>query len=174
MQFRQFERARFFAGQTPTADDLQREQDYHRDKARLRNRSLHGWGVVAGLKVAIDQGAVIVAPGLALDCAGNELILPAAERIALSGLAGRRYVTIRYVELPTAQTPAPGGEVEVSRIREAVIVQVSPANPQAGHRAFPPGGPGCGQSHELCLASVSRHGSRWRVTPVRASIRNHG
>jgi hypothetical protein len=38
-----------------TADDLQREQDYHRDKARLHNRFLHGWGVVAGLTVSVDQ-----------------------------------------------------------------------------------------------------------------------
>ncbi len=53
---RQFERSRFFTGQVLTADDLQREQDYHRDKARLHNRFLHGWGVVAGLMVSIDQG----------------------------------------------------------------------------------------------------------------------
>ena len=167
MQLRQFERSRFFTGQVLTADDLQREQDYHRDKARLHNRFLHGWGVVAGLRVSIDQGVVVVAPGLALDCAGNELILPTEERVSLSGLTGRQYVTIRYVELPTAQIPSPSGEVEVSRIKEAVAVQVSFTNPQAGHSALPSGGPGCGQSHELCLASISQRGSRWRVTPVK-------
>ena len=43
VQLRQFERSRFFTGQVLTADDLQREQDYHRDKARLHNRFLHGW-----------------------------------------------------------------------------------------------------------------------------------
>jgi hypothetical protein len=35
VQLRQFERSRFFTGQVLTADDLQREQDYRRDKARL-------------------------------------------------------------------------------------------------------------------------------------------
>ncbi len=167
MQLRQFERSRFFTGQVLTADDLQREQDYHRDKSRLHNRFLHGWGVVVGLRVSVDQGAVVVAPGLALDCAGNELILPTEERVSLSGLTGRQYVTIRYVELPIAQIPSPSGEVEVSRVKEAVAVQVSFTNPQAGHRALPSGGPGCGKSHDLCLASISQRGSRWRVTPVK-------
>ena len=58
-----------------------------------------------GLTVSLDQGVVVVAPGLALDCAGNELILPTEERVSLSGLTGRQYVTIRYVELPTATDP---------------------------------------------------------------------
>ena len=47
MPLRQFERSQFFTGQVLTADDLQREQDYHRDKARLHNRFMYGWGVVA-------------------------------------------------------------------------------------------------------------------------------
>ena len=157
-----------------TADDLQREQDYHRDKARLHNCFLHGWGVVAGLRVSVDQGVVVVAPGLALDCEGNELILPTEERVSLSGLTGRQYVTIRYVELPTSQIPSPSGVVEVSRIKEAVVVQVSSTNPQAGHRALPSGGPGCGQSHDLCLASISKRGSRWRVTPVTVRKKQKG
>lgn len=174
MQLRQFERSRFFTGQVLTADDLQREQDYHRDKARLHNRFLHGWGVVAGLTVSVDQGAVVVAPGLALDCAGNELILPTEERVSLSGLTGRQYVTIRYVELPTAKIPSPSGEVEVSRIKEAVVLRVLSTNPQEGHSALPSGGPGCGQSHELCLASISQQGSRWRVTPVKVKRKQSG
>ncbi len=174
MQLRLFERSRFFTGQLLTANDLQREQDYHRDKARQHNRFLHGWGVVAGLKVSVDQGAVVVAPGLALDCAGNELILATEERVSLSGLTGRHYVTIRYIELPTAQIPSPSGEVEVSRIKEAVALRVLSTNPQAGHSALPSGGPGCGQSHELCLASISRLGSRWRVTPVKVKRKQKG
>ena len=175
MQLRQFERSRFFAGQLLTADDLQREQDYHRDKARLHNRFLHGWGVVDGLRVSVDQGAVVVAPGLALDCAGNELILPTEERVSLSGLTGRKYVTIRYVELPTARDSiTKRGSGKFSRIKEAVVVQVLSTNPQAGHSALPSGGPGCGQSHELCLASMSQRGSHWRVTPVKVRRKQRG
>jgi hypothetical protein len=167
----QFERLRFFTGQVLGTDDLQREQDYHRDKARLHNRFLHGWGVVTGLSVRVNQGAIVVAPGLALDCAGNELVLSTEERVSLSGLTGRQYVTIRYVEVPSAEVPSPSGQLEASRIKEAVAVQVSLTNPQAGHGALPAGGPGCGQSHGLCLAYISRRGSRWRVTPVKASVR---
>ena len=44
-------RLRYFHGQPLGALDLRREQAYHRDRARLHNRLLHGWGVVCGLEV---------------------------------------------------------------------------------------------------------------------------
>jgi hypothetical protein len=59
-QFRQPERPHFFTGQLLTADDLQAEQDYFRGKSRLHHRLLHGWGIVSGLGVSIDQGATLV------------------------------------------------------------------------------------------------------------------
>jgi hypothetical protein len=171
VQLRQLERPHFFTGKLLTAEDLQREQDYHRNKVRLHNRFLHGWGVVAGLRVSLDKGAVVVAPGLALDCAGNELVLPCEERISLSALAGRRHVTIRYIELPVGQISSPSGEVEPSYIKEAVAVELSTGSPLAGHSGLRAGGPGCGASHALCLATISQRGSRWRVTPVHVSPR---
>ncbi|MDT9685267.1 hypothetical protein RND61_24855 [Streptomyces sp. TRM76323] len=44
-------RLRYFHGQMLGARDFQREQDYHREKSRLRLRSLLGYGVVCGLFV---------------------------------------------------------------------------------------------------------------------------
>ena len=170
-QFRQFERPHFFTGKLLTADDLQREQDYFRGKSALHNRFLHGWGIVAGLGVTVDQETtVVVSPGLALDCAGNELVLPEPERIALSGLTGRHYVTIQYLEVPVGQQPSLQGEPEFSRVREAVRVELGSANPVAGHSGMGPGSPGCGQSHALCLASISQHGAHWRVAPAKRSV----
>jgi hypothetical protein len=165
--FRPFERPHFFAGRLLSADDLRREQDYQRDKARLRNRFLHGWGIVTGLGVSVDQGAVIVSPGIALDCAGNELVLPEPASVSLQGLTGRHYVTVRYAELPIAPIPTPDGGTEPSAVRESADVELAVSNPLAKHGAFAAGGPGCGQAHALCLAIVSPRGARWRVTSLR-------
>jgi len=44
-------RLRYFNGQMMVANDLQAEQDYFRNKLKLLNRCLHGYGTVCGLKV---------------------------------------------------------------------------------------------------------------------------
>jgi hypothetical protein len=171
-EFRQFERPRFFAGELLTADDLQTEQDYFRGKARLHNRFLHGWGIVTGLGVTVDQGtAVHVSPGLALDCAGNELVLSAVEQISLSDVSGRCYVTIEYLEIPVGQLPSLQSDTEFSRVREAVRVELASVNPGIGHSRMGPGSPGCGQSHALCLATITQNGTHWRVAPTRTRFR---
>lgn len=169
-QFRQFERPRFFTGRLLGAGDLQREQDYQLGKARLRNRFLHGWGIVAGLGVSLEPGAVVVSPGLALDCTGNELVLPEPARLSLQGLSGRLYVTLRYAELPVAPVPAPSGGTEASAVRESVSVELAATDPLAGHGAFAAGGPGCGLPHALCLAILSPRGARWRLTSLRRRL----
>lgn len=173
-QFRSFERPRFVTGRLLTAEDLDQEQDYHRGKSRLHNRFLHGWGIVAGLGVTVDQGTtVVVSPGLALDCAGNELLLAEPERLALAGLAGRHYVTICYDEIPVEPQPSPQGEAGFSRVREAVRLELTRANPALGHSRMGPGSPGCGQSHALCLATISQHGTAWRVARARHHVLHH-
>jgi hypothetical protein len=46
-----FTRMRYFHGQMLVANDLQTEQDYFREKQKLLNRCLQGYGTVCGLKV---------------------------------------------------------------------------------------------------------------------------
>jgi hypothetical protein len=46
-----FTRLRYFYGQMLSAQDFQIEQDYFREKLKLHNRCLHGYGVVCGLEV---------------------------------------------------------------------------------------------------------------------------
>jgi hypothetical protein len=48
------ERMLFFPRQLIGADDLNRAQDYHRQKLREHNRMLHGWGVVCGCGVRAE------------------------------------------------------------------------------------------------------------------------
>jgi hypothetical protein len=165
-QFPEFERPRYFLGKVLGADDLNAEQDYFRGKTRLHNRFLHGWGIVAGLEVRLEGDAgVVVAPGFALDCAGNELVLPAPETLPLAGLTGRHYLTLEYTEIPTAPTPTEGGEPEFTRVREAARVGLASVHPGLGHHRLRPGSPGCGLCHALCLATLTHDGTRWRLVP---------
>lgn len=76
-----FRGLRFHFGQLLGVQDFRDEQGYHRGKRRLHNAWLHRDGVVWGLGVSLPEddgslrGEVEVAPGLALDAAGNELHL---------------------------------------------------------------------------------------------------
>src|SRR5580704_358048 len=79
-----FERPNYFAGHLLTDADLLLEQRYVREKRKLYHRSLHGTGVVCGLRLTCDPnraGGVLVGKGYAIDDCGNDLILP--ERLSL-------------------------------------------------------------------------------------------
>jgi len=74
-----FSRPRFFAGQLLTEQDLQALTSYTVDKNRLHNRYLFGDGVVCGLKVSphpCGNGVVIVDPGYAINCCGDDIVVP--------------------------------------------------------------------------------------------------
>ncbi len=71
-------RPRFFAGQLLGEDDLQALESYVLAKNRLHNRHLFGEGVVCGFEVLCHpcgDGRVLVQPGYALDCCGNDIVL---------------------------------------------------------------------------------------------------
>ena len=78
----QFKRLKYFNGMLLTERDFCEEQDYLREKHKLNNR-LHGAGVAWGLClkpgcITVDKTEVVkifIAAGLALDCAGNEIIV---------------------------------------------------------------------------------------------------
>lgn len=84
-----FERNRYFYGKLLTVRDFESEQKYFNDKRRLLNRLLHGAGVIAGMQVvAVDDKAISVEMGAALDYAGREIIIPAPVTLKLSMLDG--------------------------------------------------------------------------------------
>ena len=167
-QFQQLVRNHYFAGQLLSADDLQREQDYMLARLRRRNRFLTGWGVVAGLEVSVEQGGtVVVQPGFAIDCAGNELIVEAEVRLSLAGLAGRQHVVVRYEEVAEGSAVPTLGSAVAPLVRESSQIALSPANPAAGHRAMGCGTPGCGQAHPVGIAVLTQKGDRWRLASSR-------
>jgi hypothetical protein len=84
-----FVRPRFFAGQLLTEDDLSALTAYTTAKDRLHNRYLFGAGVVCGLWVSCDPcggGTVTVQPGYALDCCGDDLVLPCAASLDVNAM----------------------------------------------------------------------------------------
>jgi hypothetical protein len=84
-----FTRPTFFEGQLLTADDLQALADYGRAKDRLHNRYLVGSGVVCGLEVVCSgahPGSVLVRAGYALDCCGNDIVIPCDQRVDINEL----------------------------------------------------------------------------------------
>src|SRR5215813_4598595 len=82
---RAFTRPRFFAGQLLTEDDLALLGDYVVAKHRLHNRALWGPGVVCGLDVLCDPcgdpGSVVVQPGYAINCCGDDIVVPCPESV---------------------------------------------------------------------------------------------
>ncbi|HEY6058365.1 MAG TPA: hypothetical protein VIV06_10045 [Candidatus Limnocylindrales bacterium] len=130
-------RTRYFAGKLLTADDLARDQDYHRSRQRRHNRLLHGIGIVRGLAVSLEVSAdggeptVVVSPGIAISPDGEELVVcKPMTRDGWQGLADC-YVTLALVERPAAPTP----QGEPSRIDESAEVVVSGDVPP-GHLAI--------------------------------------
>ncbi|HEX6341187.1 hypothetical protein [Umezawaea sp.] len=161
-----FVRPRFFAGQLLTEDDLGLLVEYVTGKARLHNRTVSGPGVVCGLEVACDPcggGSVVVHPGHALDCRGNDIVLACKEKVDVAALVReqrvssvgvdcgdgcddgeRRYgLYVRYEELPVdpvapyaTEEPCPSPGCVPSRIREGVRFVVKCADTE-DHRYNP-------------------------------------
>lgn len=143
-----FVRPRFFAGQLLTEDDLTLLVDYTTAKTRLHNRNVLGPGVVCGFEVGCDPcggGHVVVRPGHALDCCGNDIVLSCKESVDVAALVrdlrvsslgvrcddscddGRRGygLYVRYEETPVdpvapyaTEEPCPGPGCAPSRVRE--------------------------------------------------------
>jgi hypothetical protein len=136
------ERNRYFTGKLMGVADFQAEQEYFLDRSRAHNR-LHGFGTVCGLAVIPTDppsGAVVVEPGVALDCCGREiivtdpLVVDVAELAAKSTHAGRVLVTVRYDEEEAGLVPVivDDGEetAEPGRLREVPRFEVVAEHPR--------------------------------------------
>lgn len=125
-----FKRPRYFDGRLLTAKDLQAEQNYHREKQRLHNRALHGWGVVEGLEVTASGDAITVSPGFALDPEGNEIVLADPVTIRPTDRTSG-FVCLRYTEVETNPTPVLAqpndltSALEYTSIEERALVELT-------------------------------------------------
>jgi hypothetical protein len=173
-------RLRFFTGQVLTAQSFELEQKYFREKLKRHNRALHGFGIVSGLKVIVEAGQIIVEPGLALDCQGNELVV--GKPVVVSPVTCDRpsaYVQVgfaeEYTDLIPAVVPAVGlaepglteafqlDMKEASTITESGELFVTEDNSNRGHRHLRARWLACGQPHALTIAKLKRSSQGWRV-----------
>ena len=102
------DRLNYFNSQRLEAVDFKLEQAYHMRVRRWLNRTLYSAGIGAGLEVTadpVDQHAVLVSPGLALDWLGRETILLNPRKVMVCGTPRRadgvtfgNYLVIAYRE----------------------------------------------------------------------------
>ena len=150
-------RPRFFNGQLLRAEDLELEQQYFLDKSKRHNRSLHGFGIVSGLTVTLKEGLIIVDPGLALDCEGSELVIPAAIPIAPPVAdCHTTYVNLRYAEEASTAN-------ETATTTEGFEITFAQENCNRGHRHVRGRWLACGMPHALTIAKLKHGAHGWRV-----------
>lgn len=165
---RYLKRNRFFSGKLLTAADLELEQEYFREKLKRHNRYLHGFGVVFGLEVSKSGGNVVISPGLALDCRGNEIVVPEPLEQGLPGpdMGSTVFLSISYIEKETDPVPAVGrgtAEMENSRVEESAVLVLEKGNGNQGHRHFKGRWRACGKSHGLTVAKLRFSSGQWRI-----------
>jgi len=159
------ERPRFFPGKPVTTDDLALEQTYFLEKLRRHNRTLHGFGLVSGLKVTTDSGRIAVDAGIALDCQGNEIVIGKLQMLSPpeNGESWRTaYVNMRYVE-GSCDAGSVSGNTEVATIREGFEIVIGLENCNRGHRHSRARWLTCGEPHALTIAKLRHHLQGWRV-----------
>lgn len=119
-----FTRNYYFTGKLLVERDFKQEQEYYVDKMRHHDQTLHGWGVVCGLKVQAHQNPqcrnrfVCIEPGTAIDCCGHEILVHDEDCIDITQLASIKalaakkdsdthtlQICLRYRECPTEQIP---------------------------------------------------------------------
>ena len=165
---RHLKRNRFFSGKLLTAEDLALEQEYFREKLKRHNRYLHGFGVVFGLEVSKRGLDVVISAGLAIDCQGNEIVVPELLELALPGSdsGSTLFLSISYIERETDPVPNPVSdcsEMENSRTEESAVAVFEKGNANQGHRHLRGRWRACGESHELTIARLKFSSGQWRI-----------
>ncbi len=159
------QRPRFFNGKLLTAEDLASEQQYVLDKLKRHNRSLHGFGIVSGLRVTTNSVKVAVDPGLALDCQGNEIVIETVHLLSPPATVENSrsvYVNIRYT-LDRVDSLSTDGGAEASTIKESFEIQLEGENLNRGHRHARARWLACGKPHALTIAKLKQSAQGWRV-----------
>ncbi len=163
------ERNNYFTGKLLTEKDFNVEQRYHVEKHKLHNRFLHGCGVVHGLAISLQGYIASVSPGLALDCAGNEIIVLESIDLKLPEKGQVIYVTLSYQECPvdpvlvlTEPVSSSSNNLQYSRIREEFVLAYEFANPWSGHKRENSVWLPYGKIHAIPLGRLKYKKGYWR------------
>ena len=158
-------RVRYFDGMLLSTADFRLEQQYLREKQKMHNRWLHGYGVVCGLDVSISKGAIRISPGLALSCTGDEIAIDERLEAPLPETKNNAYLTIRFQERETDPVPA-GDGFENSRVEETYEISFQlhdPCHEHARAKSAKSRALGCGKGHAIGLAKLIHGKEGWRI-----------
>ena len=105
-----YPRVHYFDQQFLRKQEFVDEQSYQLATRRRHNIAHHIWGIVIGLELTIEEGQIVVRPGIAIDGYGRELFLPAKRFISKDEFirlgSNRLDVWITYENTPGEQPPA--------------------------------------------------------------------
>jgi hypothetical protein len=167
-----FVRPRYFCGHLLTDADLRLDQHYARAKRRLYHRTLHGHGVVCGLKLRClprCPGHIVVGEGYAIDPCGNDLVLdaPAAFDV-MDWVRRRRAATTTAKPAPKMQpvegTPAAGAGADKKPCLPIECYYVLACYHEEEADFTTPFVPGCQPAVAQCEATRVREGVRIDLT----------
>lgn len=121
-------RMNYFDRQFLRAADFKVEQEYHLQRHRLHNKLLHTPGVAKDLQVSGIAGTntLTVAPGIAIDVEGREIVLSEGESYDLKQPLiepGKYVLTVRLDEGPSDFSTDPGVN-GATRIREKPVFEL--------------------------------------------------
>lgn len=143
-------RPRFFAGQLLSEQDLNRLDQYIKNKNRLHNLNLHGWGVVNGLKVLCDPcGQIKVTKGYAISPCGDDIVVCEDTPVDICTLINK---CKQHERGPVDCTPfsAPGSDGCEDLEEEWVLAIKYAEFPSRGITALRGGGCACGKPGGRC------------------------
>jgi hypothetical protein len=138
------ERVNYYERQYLRSFDFAAEQRYHLEMRRRLNLALHLWGIVDGLEIVREPAdkskpveQVYVTPGMAIDPAGREIIVPFSRLLDEDDLlqinvAGRYSLWIAY-DRELATPPSPGYRLcdmqdQYTRWRESYKILIRPSS----------------------------------------------
>lgn len=102
-------RVHYFPQQYLRRQDFSDEQSYQVALRRRHNIAHHSWGIVIGLDLAVEEGQLLVRPGLAIDGYGRELFLPQSFPISTGEFArlgsNRLDAWLNYDAIPDSPPP---------------------------------------------------------------------
>ncbi len=109
-----FRRIKPYDGMVVTADVWEEAHDYHRQQQRYHNLLNHEPGILTGLEVIASDppdSSVYIQPGIAVNAAGQVIVLPESLSFDLGAAQGPLYLVLSYDESqPKAEDSATSAE----------------------------------------------------------------
>lgn len=157
-----FERPQYHCGHLLTDADLSLQVKYLVEKNKLRNRALHGHGVVCGLKLSCDphcDGHIILHDGYAIDDCGNDIVVCEKQRYDVIGALRAK----RLIWQDRGYDPCePEQEERECRIKECFYVSICYEEEDCEFET--PFQAGCATGPQDCVPTRTRETYRLEVS----------